>query len=256
MKIGMAFSGGGARGVAHIGLLKAFEEHGVKLDVVSGSSAGAIVSVLYAAGFTSAQMFDFVKQNTLLKFFSLRLPTGGLVKTTFLEEQLLKMIPHNDLSQLQIPVKIAMTNLSKGEVEIVSTGSLIDAVIPSCSIPIVFPPFIRNDQAYADGGLMMNMPAKILRADCDYLLGSNLIPYAEIANSELTTIKGIGTRAFELVIHQNSEADVAACDLVIQHYGLRNYTLFDIAKADEIFQIGYQCAMDKMDSIKEKLGQT
>ncbi len=255
MKVGMAFSGGGARGIAHIGLIKAFEEKGISIEISAGSSAGALVAVLDAAGYKADEMFDFVKQTTLSKFFSLRLPSAGLVKTTFLEEQLLRMIPHDRFEQLNKPVKVAITNLTKGQVEIIESGSIIDAVIPSCSIPIIFPPYLRNELLYADGGLMMNLPAKVLRNDCQLLLGSNLIPYAEIPNKELTSIKGIGTRAFELVIHQNSEADVAACDVVIQHYGLRNYTLFDIAKADEIFQIGYQCALEKIDVILAHLNQ-
>jgi len=243
MKIGMAFSGGGARGVAHIGVLKAFEENNIKLDVVSGTSAGSIVAALYANGYSSEDMMEFVRDTTIFKFFSMRLPTGGLVKTTFLEEKILKMIPHNDFAKLNIPLKIAVTNLTKGIPEIKEKGSIVDAVVPSCSIPIVFPPYHIDNQVYTDGGLMMNLPARVIKKDCNLLIGSNLIPYVDIDNHELTTMKEIGIRCFDLVVNQNTTIDVDSCDLIINHFGLRNMTLFSISKADEIFQIGYESAL-------------
>ncbi|MBK8724265.1 MAG: patatin-like phospholipase family protein [Saprospiraceae bacterium] len=213
MKIGMAFSGGGARGVAHIGVLKAFEENNIQLDVVSGTSAGSIVAALYANGFSSEDMMEFVRDTTIFKFFSMRLPTGGLVKTTFLEEKILKMIPHNDFAKLNIPLKIAVTNLTKGIPEIKEKGSIV------------------------------NLPARVIKKDCNLLIGSNLIPYVDIDNHELTTMKEIGIRCFDLVVNQNTTIDVDSCDLIINHFGLRNMTLFSISKADEIFQIGYESAL-------------
>lgn len=253
MKIGVAFSGGGARGVAHIGVIKAFEENNINIDIVSGTSAGSIVAALYANGLNSGEMLEFVKDTTIFKFFSVRMPMGGLVKTTILEEKLLKMIPHNDFSKLKIPLKIAVTNLTKGVPEIISSGSIVDAVIPSCSIPIIFPPYHIDNQVYTDGGLMMNLPARILRDECNLLIGSNLIPFADIENHEIRTIKEVGIRCFDLVVNQNSIIDVNVCDLIINHFGLRNMTLLSISKAEEIFMIGYESTMKIMPKLLEIL---
>src|SRR5579859_6630458 len=154
MKIGIALSGGGARGIAHIGVLKALEEMGVEISVMSGTSAGSIVASLYAYGLTPDQILEQVRQLSLLKSVRPAWSWAGLLTMSGLKELIIKNVPENNFQSLRIPLTIAATEIRKGEVTYFSSGELASAVVASCSIPAVFNPAAVNGSLYVDGGLL------------------------------------------------------------------------------------------------------
>ncbi|MEZ4987068.1 MAG: patatin-like phospholipase family protein [Saprospiraceae bacterium] len=176
MRIGISFSGGGARGFAHIGVIKALEEAGIAPTVVAGTSAGSIVGAMYAAGLTSADMEKVIRDSNFLKLVTIGLPNGGLGKLTYIRERLAEVIPEDSFNVLQKKLFVCMTNLNTGSVEFRSEGTLFDPVIASSSIPFVFQPVEMDGSLYVDGGLLCNMPVSALIHDADIIIGVNLIP--------------------------------------------------------------------------------
>src|ERR1700754_1937451 len=158
MKIGLALSGGGARGIAHIGVIKALEELNIKPDVISGTSAGSIVGVLYASGMRPNEIFDVVSHLSIFKSVKIAWAWSGLLKMEGLQALLTKHIPDNTFESLKIPLTVAATEIRLGEIRYFSSGELGPAVIASCSIPGIFDPVHFDGHLYVDGGLLDNLP--------------------------------------------------------------------------------------------------
>jgi len=257
-KFGIALSGGGVRGVAHIGVLEALREHDLAPEVVIGTSAGAIIGALYAADKTTDEMMEFVRQWSLYKVIKVGFPIDGLTSLSFLQNQLLQAIEHDSFKNLQKPLYVGATNLNTGKLEIIQEGSLSEVVTASSSIPLVFKPMEINGQIYVDGGLMCNMPINPVREDCEMLLGVNLIPSSEVSTKSLQNVLAIGTRTFNLGILINSKSSLEQCDLVIEPKKLNKYNVFTFGKRQQkaIYEIGYEATIEKIPEIKAKLEQT
>ncbi len=238
MKIGITLSGGGARGIAHIGVLKALDEMGVKISVISGTSAGSIVASLYAYGIMPDQILEQVKQLSLLKSVRPAWTWAGLLTMDGVKELILKNIPENNFAALKIPLTIAATEIRKGEVNYFSSGELATAVEASCSIPGIFSPASLNGSLYVDGGLLDNLPARSIRSQCDFLIGSHC---NEISHEfDPKNLKNVIERSMLIAISANTHQSKKLCDVSISPPNMDRFTVFDIGKAQEIFETGYQ----------------
>lgn len=254
-RIGLALSGGGARGIAHIGVLKALEEAGIEPDVISGTSAGSIIGALYASGCSINKMLSFVKDSHLIGLLKLGIPSGGLTKLTYLKERLAAYIETDQFEDLTKPLYIAVTNLNSGELEIKSSGALFDVVMASSSIPLVFRPVEIEDQFYVDGGLLNNLPVSPLLPYCDFTIGVNVMPHLNVSNKSVQHLVGIALRCFDLSIQANSRPELALCDSLIEPKKLAEYNLFQIYKHEELFEIGYEEAKQTLPTIQEKIAK-
>lgn len=252
-KIGLALSGGGARGVAHIGVLRALTENGIEPDVVSGTSAGAIVATLYAAGLSIEEMLDIVAESSLFKAFKLVIPSTGLTSLSYLKEKLAQVIPEDDFKVLKKPTHLAISNLNEGVLEVRSEGPLFDVVTASCSIPLLFKPVEMNGQVYVDGGVFCNLPAEPLRTEVDYVIGVDVMPAVQWESKSLNGWYGIGIRCFELSVHANSEIQKYLCDHLIEVEKVVAYHTFQFNKYQEIEKLGYEAALAGIDQIMEDL---
>ncbi|MEM1119084.1 MAG: patatin-like phospholipase family protein [Bacteroidota bacterium] len=250
-QLGIALAGGGARGIAHIGVLQALEENGIFPDCIAGTSAGSIVGALYAAGKKPAEILDFVAANSsLLKVVRFGLPTVGLTKLTALQEALAEIIVEDRFEALQKPLHLAICNLTAGKLEIRTKGELFNVVVASCTIPIVFQPVIMNGSTYVDGGLMLNLPAEPLYSCCDKVIGVNVMPNVPVTNEAVDSIMEVGMRCFEMTIAANTEMQLALCDHIIEPKKLHEYHPFAFSQYQEIYEIGYAEAMKNMDIIR------
>ena len=252
-KIGITLSGGGARGIAHIGVLKALEEHHIFPEVISGVSAGSIIGAFYAAGLTPQQMLKIAKSSSLISAFRPRLPFSGLMDLQYLRDLLKEHIGEDDFAILKKPLHVAVSNLNSGKSEILDQGSLYDAVTASSSIPLVFKPVTINGQKYVDGGLINNFPSQALRPFCQHLIGVNVMPIVQLENQEVNSLVEIGTRTFELSIHTNTLPSLKHCDWVIEPTALQDYHIFKFSEAEAIYEIGYQAAMEQIPEILKEL---
>lgn len=238
MRIGLVLSGGGARGIAHIGVIKAIEELGVKPDVISGTSAGSIVGVLYASGMRPAEIFDVVSHLSIFKSVKIAWAWSGLLKMEGLQALLTKHIPDNTFESLKIPLTVAATEIRLGAIQYFSSGELAPAIISSCSIPGVFDPVHFNDHLYVDGGLLDNLPAKPIREKCDFLIGSNCNHLTTEYNEH--SLKAIIERSMLITVNANTTASRMMCDLVIEPPYMARFSVFEMGKAQEIYDAAYK----------------
>ncbi len=252
-KLGLALSGGGARGIAHIGVIKALEDAGIQADIVSGTSAGSIVGALYAAGYNSDDMLRFVKDASMWRLFKFGLPVDGLTKLVYLKEHLSEFLDVDSFEALNLPLIIAISNLNSGALRYVNSGPLFDVVMASSSIPLVFKPVEINGSVYVDGGLINNLPAKVLKPQADHILGVNAMPVKDVRARSVQTVFGIATRCFELSVYANSLGDMEVCDWVIEPKGLYDYNIFQFNKYQELFDLGYEAAIDQMEKLQHAI---
>src|SRR5665811_384027 len=175
-KTGLVLSGGGTRGFAHLGVIAALVEKGIKPDIISGTSAGAITGAFIAAGKTPEEILKIFKKGSFFKYTKLHIPTDGLLKLDGLKEVIQKEIASKNIEDLKVPFFVAVSNLNKGIVEYKNKGLLGETVLASSSIPILFSPVILNGDSYVDGGLMDNIPISPIKTKCEQIIVSNIRP--------------------------------------------------------------------------------
>lgn len=232
---GIALSGGGARGIIHIGVLQAFEELGFKPVSVSGTSIGAIVGALYASGMKPEKMLELVSDRGFLRMFSFKASFSGFLEMSYLKKVLQEHLPET-FEELNLPFSAAATNLSRHETVIFNSGALHQAVIASASIPVLFAPVLINNDKYIDGGVINNLPAAACRAHCDKVLGvevnfGNFTP-------DLKNMKNVAIEVFYIMLNNNSRIGMEECDSLIRPELNGEFQLFDFTKSEKLFEIG------------------
>lgn len=237
MKIGLVLSGGGARGILHLGVIKALEEFNVTFNHIAGTSAGSIIGSLYSYGYSPDEILKIILSTGLLRSLKPAWALTGLLSLDGLREVLLKHMPQNDFSALKIPTVIAATEIKKGKSEYFSDGDLISAILSSCCIPAIFNPIQFNGGVYVDGGLLDNLPAKSIRSKCDFLIGSHcnhINPDFDVRN-----IKVILERSLLMAINVNTQLSKSVCDVFIEPPEAGKISAFEWGRAKELFDIGY-----------------
>ncbi len=254
-KIGLSLSGGGARGIAHIGVIQALLEQGIEPEIVSGTSAGAIVGALYAAGCSVDEMRNFVEDSSFFKIFRLSgFRSGGIVKLTYLKEKLQKYIQNDSFKALKKPLYVCAANLNTGEGVLFHEGNLFEVVMASCAVPGIFAPVEINGQVYTDGGIVLNLPAEKIREQCKVLIGVNVRPNVAVSdNRQFQSFLGIADRVMELLLWNNVERHANLCDIFIAPAALKEFNSFDFTKSRGLIEIGYKATLEKMPEIIEKL---
>ena len=162
--LGLALGSGGSRGVAHIGFLRALEEVGVKPDFITGSSMGAVVGAAYAAGLTVEEIKEAVFHLRILDILSFTSKRGGVSGTKKIRELLIKYIGDIKFEDLKIPFRCYAVDMISQKLIEFSSGSLIDAVVASASIPVVFHPLEKDGMRLIDGGILERVPASQVKA--------------------------------------------------------------------------------------------
>ncbi len=251
--IGITLSGGGARGMAHIGVLKALEEHAIFPEYISGASAGSIIAALYASGKTPTQMLEIAKEQSLLKAIRPGIPGTGLTNLNYLRKILEKNIRYNSFERLKKKLFICVSNINSGEYEIITHGNLFDAVVASSSIPIVFEPVDMNGSRYVDGGLLNNLPVEPIKENCDLVIGVNVMPRGFVPVENVNSLLEIGMRTFDLVIWSNVKSRLEQCDFLIEPKGVFEHGVFDFGSAEEIADLGYAEARKVIPEILDKI---
>lgn len=235
---GIVLSGGGTRGFSHLGVLQALNEAGIYPDAVSGTSAGAIAGVFYAEGYKPSEILKIFAGNKRSDYLSFTVPKDSLMEMSGLYRILNKYISSRNFKDLKIPLFVTATDLNHGKPRYFSSGELIDVIIASCSLPVLFKPIIIDDIEYLDGGIMDNFPVSPLQKKCKFLIGShaNPIGYRE----KLTGILSIAERTFYLSVASQIINKIGKLDLFIDPVDLKDYNILDPSKANEIYSIGYE----------------
>ncbi|NEM98878.1 patatin-like phospholipase family protein [Pontibacter burrus] len=254
MKVGLALSGGGARGIAHLGVLKAFDELGIKVSIFSGVSSGAIVSVFYAAGYSPVEILKLIKELSIFKIIRPAIGEAGLLHLDEVEKLYNKYLgAHITFEELKIPVIISATEMNEGVTVYFSTGEIIKPLIASSAVPILYHPISYQGKLLNDGGLLNNLPLDPLHQNCDIKIGVHVNPINHQA--KVTTLRSIVERTAHLAITNNVKMRLHLCDFLIEPPELKYYRLMSYRKADELFDIGYRYTLHLERHLKHLLGK-
>ena len=239
--IGLALSGGGVRGISHLGVLKALNEVGIFPNQISGSSAGAIVGVMYCQGYSPDDVLKIVIETNYFKLMRLAISWKGLFNLDSLAELLKTYLPVDEFSALKIPLHVAATDIGKGEVVFYNSGRLIEPILASSCIPGMFEPIEYDSRYLVDGGVLNNLPIEPLKEKSDLVIGVNCNHLPELG--KVRNVKNLLERAVMMNLNFNVYTRKGACDYFIEAPGLGKYSVFDLKKAPELFQAGYEEAM-------------
>ncbi|MDH3744771.1 MAG: patatin-like phospholipase family protein [Acidobacteriota bacterium] len=252
-RVGIVLSGGGARGIAHIGVLEALEEHGIEPTCISGNSSGAIVGALYAAGYSPEKMLRFFETHSPFRLSKVALRKPGIIDTEKAVADFLEYFPDDSFEALDKQLFVTATDIVNGRLEIFTSGPLVRAILASSSVPMVFAPTELSKRWLVDGGIINNFPVEPLKALCDSILGVYASPLRTLDRSDLKSGLAVSHRALELGMHFASRRKFHDCDILLCPEGLREFGVFDTKRLPEIRRIGYSWTITRIDSIREAL---
>jgi NTE family protein len=252
-RLGLVLSGGGSRGLAHVGVLRALAEAGIVPDCVSGTSAGAVVGALYAAGYDADAMIEFFDVASPFRFSKVALGKPGFFDTSKVVADFRKYFPDDRFEALGKRLFVTATDLLRARREVFSAGPLVLPLIASSSVPLVFTPTVIQGRPYADGGVLDNFPVEPLLGLCDVVLGVYASPLPSAATRKLASSMAVAHRAFEIGMHFASRRRFHRCDLVLSPEALTGFNLFDVKRHHEIADLGYQAALARLDEIRALL---
>jgi NTE family protein len=236
-KLGVALSGGGVKGFAHAGALKALEEFGYKPNIIAGTSAGAVAGSLYAAGYSPIEICDMFKNKGFTNFTQLTIPTAGLFNPIKFVDFLRSKIAYQNIEDLPIPLRIVATDLDHGQRTVFTQGSLAERVMASATVPIVFPPTVIDHVHYIDGGVFCNFPVDVIRDECEIVIGINVSPLVPTQYKQ--TILDIAMRSYNFMFRANTKEDGKLCDILVEMPDVLQYDMFDLDAVEEIYRMGY-----------------
>jgi NTE family protein len=247
--IGIVLSGGGTRGIAHIGVLRALGEHGIHPGRVAGASAGAIVGALYAAGYGPAEMLEFFEKNNPFRLSNVSLSKPGIIDTDKVRVEFEEYFPENSFEALQRELRVVATDLTRGEPVEFNSGPLIPAILASASYPMMFTPIEIDGRLYADGGIVSTFPTELLEGRCTALIGVHTAVLRELHRSDFSNSLTVLKRALEVGMFRTSRAKYGACNVVIRPPNLASFGTFDTKHNDAVEAIGYEAALERMPEI-------
>lgn len=240
-KLGLALSGGGAKGFAHLGVFKLLEECGLMPDVIVGTSVGSLMGTLFADGYSADELKELFTGREFSEFAQLQLPKSGLFDSKRFSYFLKRHLRAKTFEELKIPMIVVATDLDNGESHEFSSGPIVEAVTASCSIPIIFSPVVINGVHYVDGGLFHNFPVSIIRDICERVIGVNVSPL--VPQKYKQTIFHIAERSYHYMFRANTLEDREMCDVLIEAEEFGIYKTFDLENVEQITNIGYDAAV-------------
>ena len=253
-KIGLSLGSGGAKGMAHIGALKAFAEEGIEFDIVTGTSIGSIVGAAYAMGMDWEQIYQTVKT---VNFSALR-KKGLLASITMTDSEAIEraLIPifgeERDISSLQKPFAAVSVDLLTGEEAVFTQGNLVKSLTASSAIVPVFSPLVWEGRHLVDGAYLNPIPADVARA-----LGAEVV-----ISIDLSTPKSAATDSLQMVSVMLSTVKIAMKNArykghqnsdIVLHPNLTGYAASKFDGLDEMFAIGYEETKKHLPEIKNLL---
>jgi len=251
-KVGLALSGGAARGFAHLGVLKVLAEHQIPLDFISGTSAGSIVGAAIACGLNVAEIIEIGKKMTWFKVSGFPYSTKGLLSNAPMGELLRKNLPFQNIEDLPIPFAAVACALETGE-EVVfkDKGDLPTAIRASCAIPGVFVPVEHEGKNLIDGGVTSLVPAKaVKKMGAEIIIAVDVNACGATYWNSPTTFLGVLFQSTMLLLRTAGKSQHYRADVVIVPQ-IAHLRPDEIGKMDEFIRLGEEAALEKIDEIKK-----
>lgn len=248
LKVGIAFGGGGARGFAHLGALKAFEEEGIHFDEVSGTSVGSIVGALYAYGLSADEMIEIGKN---IKPKSIR-DKFLFSDTAGIQELVKQAIGDTLIEELKLPFTAVAVDIKSGKEVHFTKGSVCKAVASSCAVPLIFKPVEYKGYRLYDGGLTNTIPADVLRNDgCDVVISIDVNPTRGVGTESLKAMSMLNA-SLGILMRSNAIKGKVFSNVCIEPY-LKEFKSTETTGYKEMIEIGYKETKKRMPEIKALL---
>lgn len=247
--IGLVLSGGGVRGMAHIGVIKAMQEFGLEATVVAGSSVGALVGALYSADKPIEDMLHFFKDTPLFKYNYFAVAKPGLINTERFISAFQQYFPEDSFEALKKDLHVVATNLEQGEEVFINKGELIRPLLASAALPPVFSPIEYNGALHADGGIMNNFPSEPILSRVEYVIGSNVSLVSKLEKKHLNNSFQLTGRVTGLMIYAINREKINNCNLIIEPQELEHIGILDRRGIEKAYAIGYETAVRTFEKV-------
>ena len=237
-KVGLALGGGAVLGAVHVGVLKALEEKGVKINAICGTSAGAIVAALYAFGKSPQEIENIIVEFEWKKLSSFTFSKYGLLSNEKIGEIIRHNIGEKRFKDAKIPLGMIATDIATGEKVVMDKGAVADAVVASTCIPGIFIPVEIGGRFLVDGGIAENIPLSCLKdKDVDFLIGVDLVPERSYKKPE--NVIEVLYNSFNFLVRINKKIHSKEADLTIKP-DLSEYNAVDMSQIKELIDLGYE----------------
>lgn len=242
IKVGLALGSGGAKGFAHLGALKAFEENDIEFDVVAGTSIGSVVGAFYCAGYSSTDINELLRRidfGEVKNLFMLNMDTSGMFKVIDRE------IGSMNIQDLKKPFKAVATELETGEEKVFDSGNVAEALCASSCIPPFFKPVLVGGKRYVDGAYTNSIPADLVKGmDADYIVGIDL----STPDSKKSILSKIFP-TYKSKVEKPWEKGYKYSDVML-HPDLNGFSSISFWEGNRMYDIGYNHAISFVSKIK------
>lgn len=251
LPLGIALSGGTAKSVTHVGILKALVEADIKIDYISGTSGGSIIAALFASGMPISSMEELALEMSWRKLMSLKISRLGFLSSKKIEEFMRELIGDINFDELQIPCYVVATDLENGNKKVFSSGNVARAVRASCSIPQIYLPVEIDGRLYIDGGFAEYLAIETLKSLGDvFAVGAHLAPEKSIYRHPRHILQLI-MQLTGIMAKRNYTKSLKKADFLI-HPNLEGFSAFDFDSAASLVDIGYQVAEASLNDLEQK----
>lgn len=252
LRIGLALSGGMARSIVHVGVIKALEEAGLEVSVMAGTSGGALVGSLYAAGISVPRMMEIASKVRWRDLAGLSIPRIGLVSSEGIARFMRRHIGECTFDELAIPIRIIATDLLNGGKVVLASGTVAEAVRASCCVPQLYSPVELNGKLLVDGGLVEYLPVQTAREmGADFVIAVNAASRAAPRTKPRNMVQ-VGFLVGGVVAQWNARRSEAMADVVIRP-DVSGVGSFDLDSGPVLIDLGYQATQQALPAIQEKI---
>lgn len=246
-KSGIAFGGGGTRGIAHIGAIKVFQQNGIKFDFIAGNSVGSMVGAIYALGVPWQEMYDFVLSISEKNLFP-RKNWISYMSAEVIEKMADYYLEGKKFSDLEKPFCAVAVDLKRGKLDRLCRGSVSKALSASCAIPGVFQPVEIDGKTYVDGGTLRSIPTQTVRdMGADKVVGINLNSNRSEGTQSLKR-RDVFLTAYKLMLNVNSEICEKYADLMLKPK-LGKFMPYSFKNTQKMLEIGEREAQKNLGKI-------
>ncbi|MCC6818658.1 MAG: patatin-like phospholipase family protein [Bacteroidia bacterium] len=235
--VGLALSGGGVRGVAHLGVIKALNELEIKFSRISGTSSGAIVGAFISAGYAPEEILKIAIEKKFFGFSNLLFGKAGLFDMKNFEAVYKTYFPDNNIEDLPIPLTIVATDMVNESIKYFEEGNLSQALMASSCVPLIFQPIQYDETILMDGGILNNFPIEPLQGRVDKIIGVTVNSLSKKLNE--LHMKDMLDRSFHFTLNKELMTKAALCDVFIEPPGMSRFGMFDMDAFQEVFDYGY-----------------
>lgn len=270
IRIGVALGGGAARGMAHLGVLKTLQDNGIVIDMITGTSVGAMTGILYASGMEPDYNVDSFVKDLRPSWLFRHLPNGGYwyllskYRRGKFDPMLRKYLNDSRLEQLAIPVESVTVDLVSGQPVVRSAGDSVHAITESINLPVLSTPINRNGKSLVDGGIVNNVPADLLVSEgCNFVIAVSVTaslephfarnrPDTPTSNMKSASVLKTMLRTYVVQNVNMNSVGVAPADFVIAP-DVTGFDITEFTRADEMAAIGSETALAAVPKLKDML---